>query len=142
MRAVLGQDPCLVLSSALWKLCADRRSQSDSTGTSELRLAPSQGRRLALISQYVDLEGKRILDVGCGLGMYVKKFRQYSDEVYGVDIDSEKVALASTRLPNIVESPAEVLPVPGRDVRRHHAARGHRARRRRSGFDPGRPTAA
>ena len=65
-----------------------------------------QDRRLALISQYVDLEGKRILDVGCGLGMYVEKFRQFSDEVYGVDIDSEKVAQASTRLPNIFESPA------------------------------------
>jgi ubiquinone/menaquinone biosynthesis C-methylase UbiE len=71
-----------------------------------------QDRRLALISQHVDLEGKTILDVGCGLGMYVEKFRQFSDQVYGVDIDSEKVAQASARLPNIVESPAEVLPFP------------------------------
>lgn len=71
-----------------------------------------QDRRLALIRQYVELEGKRILDVGCGLGMYVEKFRQFSSEVYGVDIDAEKVALASQRLPNIQVSPAESLPFP------------------------------
>jgi SAM-dependent methyltransferase len=69
-----------------------------------------QDRRLALIRQFVDLEGKRILDVGCGLGMYVEKFRQFSPEVYGVDIDPDKVAQASERLPNIQASPAEVLP--------------------------------
>jgi SAM-dependent methyltransferase len=69
-----------------------------------------QDRRLSLIREYVNLEGKRILDVGCGLGMYVEKLRQFSSEVYGVDIDGEKVALASQRLPNLYESPAEVLP--------------------------------
>ena len=71
-----------------------------------------QDRRLALIREHVDLEGKRILDVGCGLGMYVEKFRQFSSDVYGVDIDHEKVAEASQRLPNIHQSPAERLPFP------------------------------
>jgi SAM-dependent methyltransferase len=71
-----------------------------------------QDRRLALIQQYVDLQGKRILDVGCGLGMYVEKFRQFSSDVYGVDVDADKVAQASLRLPNILESPAESLPFP------------------------------
>jgi SAM-dependent methyltransferase len=69
-----------------------------------------QDRRLALIEQHVDLHGRRILDVGCGLGMYVEKFRLYSSDVYGVDVDTEKVAEASRRLPNIYESPAEKLP--------------------------------
>lgn len=69
-----------------------------------------QHRRLALIRRYVELEGKRILDVGCGLGMYVEKFRQFSPDVFGVDIDPDKVAEASQRLPNIQVSPAEVLP--------------------------------
>src|SRR6266568_688543 len=48
-----------------------------------------QDRRLDLIRRYVRLEQRRILDVGCGLGMYVTRFRQFSDEVYGVDIDEE-----------------------------------------------------
>ena len=71
-----------------------------------------QDRRLSLIRQHVSLEGKRILDVGCGLGMYVEKFRQFSSDVYGVDVDADKVAEAGRRLPNIYESPAESLPFP------------------------------
>lgn len=69
-----------------------------------------QERRLKLILKYVPLYDKRILDVGCGLGLYLKRFREYSDEVYGVDIDPEKVAQASRELPNIKLAPAEALP--------------------------------
>jgi SAM-dependent methyltransferase len=69
-----------------------------------------QDRRLALIREYAPLEGRRILDVGCGLGMYVKKMRAFSEEVYGVDVDPEKVAEASRTLPNIHLAPAEKLP--------------------------------
>src|SRR4026209_1112536 len=47
-----------------------------------------QDRRLNLIRQYVALEGRRILDVGCGIGMYVEKFRRFSTDVYGVDVDA------------------------------------------------------
>lgn len=71
-----------------------------------------QDRRLALIRKYVPLEGKRILDVGCGLGMYMKRMRDFSREVYGVDVDPEKVAEASRMLPNIYLAPAEKLPFP------------------------------
>jgi SAM-dependent methyltransferase len=69
-----------------------------------------QDRRLNLIRQHVELRGKRILDVGCGLGMYVARFRQFSDDVYGVDIDPDKVAEASEWLPNLRVSAAESLP--------------------------------
>jgi SAM-dependent methyltransferase len=71
-----------------------------------------QERRLQQIRQYVPLEGRRILDVGCGLGMYVEQFRRYSDDVHGVDVDPDKVARASARLPNIQTAPAERLPFP------------------------------
>jgi len=71
-----------------------------------------QDRRLALIRRYAPLEGKRVLDVGCGLGTYVKKMRAFSQEVYGVDVDPEKVAEASQTLPNIQLAPAEKLPFP------------------------------
>lgn len=69
-----------------------------------------QDRRLNLIREYVPLEGRRILDVGCGVGMYVEKFRRFSSDVYGVDIDPEKVEATSRRLPNISLAPAEDLP--------------------------------
>jgi SAM-dependent methyltransferase len=71
-----------------------------------------QDRRLDLIRQHVPLEGRRILDVGCGLGMYVRQMREFSSDVYGVDVDPEKVAEASRTLPNIHTAPAEELPFP------------------------------
>lgn len=71
-----------------------------------------QDRRLAMVRAVVPLEGRRILDVGCGIGTYVRKFREFSDEVYGVDIDPERVAEASRTLPNIQVAPAEDLPFP------------------------------
>ncbi len=69
-----------------------------------------QDRRLALIGRYADLDSRRILDVGCGLGTYVRKLRGFSDEVYGVDIDADKVAQAKEELEHIYLAPAERLP--------------------------------
>ncbi len=50
-----------------------------------------QDRRLNLIRQWAPLEGSRILDVGCGLGMYMRKMRAFTPHVYGVEIDWERV---------------------------------------------------
>jgi SAM-dependent methyltransferase len=69
-----------------------------------------QERRLNLIRASVPLEDRAILDVGCGIGMYVRAFRRYSEDVHGVDVDEEKVAEASRELPNIRVAPAEDLP--------------------------------
>lgn len=71
-----------------------------------------QDRRLDYIRRYAPLEGKRILDVGCGLGTYVKKLRAFSDEVYGVDVDPDKVEKAQQQLQHIYLAPAEALPFP------------------------------
>jgi SAM-dependent methyltransferase len=74
-----------------------------------------QDRRLTQIRRYVRLEGRRILDIGCGLGMYVDKFRRFSDDVYGVDVDPDKIARASEWLPNLQVAPGEHLPFPDND---------------------------
>jgi SAM-dependent methyltransferase len=71
-----------------------------------------QDRRLSLIQKYATLEGRRILDVGCGLGTYVKKLRAFSPDVYGVDIDADKVVEAQSELEHIYLAPAEKLPFP------------------------------
>jgi SAM-dependent methyltransferase len=71
-----------------------------------------QERRLDLIRSFVPLEDRAILDVGCGVGMYVRAFRRFSKDVHGVDVDEEKVAEASRELPNIRVAPAEDLPYP------------------------------
>jgi SAM-dependent methyltransferase len=69
-----------------------------------------QDRRLAMINRYAPLQARRILDAGCGVGMYVRAFRQFSNEVYGIDVDADKIAEASRDLPNLKVSPAEALP--------------------------------
>lgn len=69
-----------------------------------------QERRLDLIRRHVPLENRAILDVGCGLGMYVHAFRRFSHNVYGLDLDEEKIAQASRELPNLCVAQAENLP--------------------------------
>lgn len=69
-----------------------------------------QDRRINQILQHIDLRDKRILDLGCGMGMYVSRLRQFSDDVHGVDVDPDKIAKASAWLPNLHVSPAEHLP--------------------------------
>jgi SAM-dependent methyltransferase len=73
-----------------------------------------QERRLALIERYAPLEGRRILDVGCGLGLYVEQLRGFSDHVYGIDIDAERVHEGASRLPGLLVAAAERPPfLPG-----------------------------
>ncbi len=69
-----------------------------------------QERRLKLILNFAPVEGKRVLDVGCGIGLYLKKFKDHGATVFGVDVDEEKVVEASEELPNLVVARAESLP--------------------------------
>jgi SAM-dependent methyltransferase len=72
-----------------------------------------QERRLSLIRRYAPLEERAILDVGCGMGMYVRAFHRFSADVHGVDIDEERAVEASRELPNICVASAERLPYRG-----------------------------
>jgi SAM-dependent methyltransferase len=65
---------------------------------------------LALIRRYGNIDGKRILDVGCGLGAYVRQLSTFSEQVCGVDIDPDKVQQAGGNLGQICQAPAEGLP--------------------------------
>lgn len=69
-----------------------------------------QKRRLDLIRKYAPLEGKRVLDVGCGVGMYLRAIQAIGGRVYGLDIDADRVVRARELLPNVVVAPAEQLP--------------------------------
>ncbi len=71
-----------------------------------------QDRRLEMVRGFVDLEDARVLDVGCGIGTYVRRFRQYSDDVHGIEVEEERVAEASEELSNIVLAVGEALPYP------------------------------
>ena len=69
-----------------------------------------QKRRLGLIQKYAPLEGKRVLDVGCGVGMYLRAIRAFGGRVYGLDIDAQRAVQAHQLLPDVVVAPAEQLP--------------------------------
>jgi ubiquinone/menaquinone biosynthesis C-methylase UbiE len=69
-----------------------------------------QDRRLNLIRQYAPLEGARILDIGCGLGVYVRKFREFSPNVYGIDIDPKRLREGAQETPGLMLAVGEHLP--------------------------------
>lgn len=69
-----------------------------------------QERRLELIRRYAPLEGRRILDVGCGIGTYVARLRELSPHVYGLDVDRQRVLRGSRRVPNLLVAVSEALP--------------------------------
>ena len=71
-----------------------------------------QQRRLDLIKKYADLKGKRILDIGCGIGMYSQKFKGEGAEVFGIDIDKKNIERAKKldSLVNFLCSSAEKTP--------------------------------
>ncbi len=71
-----------------------------------------QERRLGMVRQAVPLQDCRILDVGCGLGMYTDAFLRYSNEVYGIEIEHDRAMEAIPRARGIAQAIGESLPFP------------------------------
>ncbi len=56
-----------------------------------------QERRLALIERYAILEGRRVLDLGCGLGEYVRAFARRQARALGSDVAMDRLVEARNR---------------------------------------------
>ncbi|MCP4426357.1 MAG: class I SAM-dependent methyltransferase [Chloroflexi bacterium] len=69
-----------------------------------------QERRLAMIRQWVDLEGATILDNGCGLGQYLEHFVPFSDQRFGLEIEHERAVKALPTAVGIAQGVGEYLP--------------------------------
>ena len=69
-----------------------------------------QDRRLALIQRYAPIDDCWILDVGCGIGTYVRKFLQFTSHAYGVDVDTDRVVEGSRTIDNLQVAESEHLP--------------------------------
>jgi SAM-dependent methyltransferase len=67
-------------------------------------------RRLEIMRRYVDLEGKRILDVGSGVGAFVRRLREFSPQVVGFDVDREHVVRGAEEVPGLALAVGEHLP--------------------------------
>ncbi len=70
-----------------------------------------QARRLQMI---LDAAGEpikgRILENGCGVGMYVEHLALYGGQVVGLEYDFERAAEARAHAPNILNAAGEYLP--------------------------------
>jgi SAM-dependent methyltransferase len=69
-----------------------------------------QERRLALVRRYVPLEGRSILDIGCGVGMYLRAFQRFTPHVYGLEVDRERALQARAHAPHVLQARGEDLP--------------------------------
>jgi len=63
-----------------------------------------------MVKQWADLSGRRVLDVGCGVGMYTHAFLRETPHVFGVEIEGERAREANQRAAGVVQSPGERLP--------------------------------
>ena len=66
-----------------------------------------QDRRLALIHRFAPLNNRWILDVGCGIGTYVRKFGEYSPHVFGIDVEFDRVLEGAQTLPHLLVAQSE-----------------------------------
>ncbi|MBN1450974.1 MAG: class I SAM-dependent methyltransferase, partial [Anaerolineales bacterium] len=62
------------------------------------------------------IEG-RVLENGCGVGMYVEHLAPYGGQIIGLEYDFERAATAGTRSPNILNAAGESLPLPSAILR-------------------------
>ena len=71
-----------------------------------------QERRLDIVRQHVPLENRRILDVGCGIGMYTQAFLQHAPHVYGIEIELERAIEALPHAAGVAQAAGEAIPFP------------------------------
>lgn len=72
-----------------------------------------QQRRLGMILQAAGerIQG-RVLENGCGVGMYMEHMLPYAGQIIGLEFDNERAAEAGMRSPNILNAAGESLPLP------------------------------
>ncbi len=73
-----------------------------------------QERRFQLVRRWVKLIDRRVLDVGCGVGMYTDAFQRETPHVYGVEIEHDRAQEALGRAAGVVEALGEQIPFPNR----------------------------
>lgn len=73
---------------------------------------PGQERRLRMVAEVVPLEGRRVLDVGCGVGQYVRRLRELPARAVGVDVERARVVAGGRAVPGLLVADGEHLPFP------------------------------
>jgi SAM-dependent methyltransferase len=86
-------------------------------GKAALRGEPSyiwragQERRLQMIIREAGIHAKgRVLDLGCGIGTYLRHLKEYAENAIGVELEFERAKIASKQKLPIICSAGENLP--------------------------------
>ena len=69
-----------------------------------------QERRFQMVLRWTNLSGCRVLDVGCGVGMYTAAFQRTTPYVFGVEVEPERARAAKGRARGVVQAVGEHLP--------------------------------
>ncbi len=70
-----------------------------------------QERRLRMVGHWATLQNARVLEAGCGVGMYSSQIRRrYSPHVEAFDVELARVKEARTDTPHALVAAAEALP--------------------------------
>ena len=81
-------------------------------GKPSYRWREGQERRLAMVRQWAPVECQRVLDVGCGVGMYTAELCCCGDQVVGIEVEMERAKEAALRGLAVVQAVGEALPFP------------------------------
>ncbi len=91
----------------------DKNTKFAHLGKPGTAFTPGFKRRLDMITKRIDLRDKKVLDVGCGEGVWLEQFAKYAgnQNVFGSDIDKESLQMVSNEFPkqNLKLCPAEEL---------------------------------
>lgn len=79
-------------------------------GVPSLVWRAGQERRFQLVCRYADPTDQRVLDVGCGVGMYLAAFGRRTSHVFGVEVEPERAREACVRATGVVRAVGEHLP--------------------------------
>ncbi len=71
-----------------------------------------QERRFQMVHRWTELGNQRVVDVGCGIGMYTEAFLRHTPQVFGIEIEHERALEARARAAGVVQAAGEHLPFP------------------------------
>ncbi|MBN1177724.1 MAG: class I SAM-dependent methyltransferase [Anaerolineae bacterium] len=69
-----------------------------------------QERRFQMVRRWADPAGLRVLDVGCGMGLYTAAFQHSAAFVAGVEVEGERAREARDRASGLAQAVGEHLP--------------------------------
>jgi len=84
--------------------------QAAQRGNPSMVWRSGQERRLEMVRVRVPLETVRIIDIGCGVGLYIQAFMRFSPQVFGTEIEFDRATLSHRVVPHIATAEAEALP--------------------------------